>query len=94
MTNLAIIVSNMSLLIQDGVITADEEIHTFSHWKSLGYRVKKGEHAIAKFPIWKYTKGKRKEIEALGEEEAQARGYCFMKNSSWFSTRQVEPDTD
>lgn len=41
MTNLAIIVSNMNLLIQDGIITADEEIHTYSHWKSLGFRVKR-----------------------------------------------------
>lgn len=65
-----------------------QPIHTFAHWKSLGYRVKKGEKAIAKFPIWKYTKGKKKE---MSEEEAQANGYCFMKNTSWFSDKQVEP---
>ena len=89
MTNAAIIVSNMALLIHDGIITEDDVIHTYGHWKSLGYTVKKGEKAVAKFPIWKYTKGKKKD---MSEEEAQANGYCFMKNSSWFTDKQVEKD--
>lgn len=93
MTNTAIILGQMELLIADGVITADNVIHTYGHWKSLGYTVKKGEKAIAKFPIWKYTKGKKKEAEGMSEEEAQANGYCFMKNSSWFSDLQVEKST-
>ena len=88
MTNMAIILGQMELLIADGVITADNEIHTYGHWKSLGFQVKKGEKAIAKFPIWKYTKGKTKDMD---EEEAQAKGFCFMKNSAWFSDEQVEP---
>lgn len=87
MTNAAIIMSNMEILIHDGVITADNVIHTYGHWKTLGFTVKKGEKAVAKFPIWKYTKGKKKD---MSEEEAQARGYCFMKNSSWFTDKQVE----
>ena len=88
MTNTAIIISNMTILINDGVITPENEIHTYAHWKSLGYQVKKGEKAIAKFPIWKYTKGKKTN---MSEEEAQEKGYCFMKNSAWFSDQQVEP---
>lgn len=88
MTNVAIILGQMELLIADGVITADNEIHTYGYWKSLGFQVKKGEKAIAKFPIWKYTKGKTKDMD---EEEAQAKGFCFMKNSAWFSNEQVEP---
>lgn len=91
MTNAAIIMSNMELLIYDGIITADNVIHTYGHWKSLGYTVKKGEKAVAKFPIWKYTKGKSKDMT---EEEAQACGYCFMKNSSWFSDKQVEKSAE
>ena len=87
MTNTAIIISNMEILIHDGVITADNVIHTYQHWQSLGYQVKKGEKAIAKFPIWKYTKGKKKDMT---EDEAQAAGYCFMKNAAWFSDQQVE----
>ena len=88
MTNIEIVMGNTVMLIADGVINENEEIHTYAHWKSLGFQVKKGEHAVAKFPIWKYTNGKKKD---MSEEEAQAKGYCFMKNSSWFSSRQVEP---
>ena len=91
MTNTAIIISNMELLIHNGVITADNIIHTYSRWKSLGFQVKKGEKAIAKFPIWKYTKGKKQE---MSEEEAQEKGYCFMKMSAFFSDTQVEPITE
>ena len=78
----------MAILIANGVINEDMEIHTYAHWKSLGFQVRKGEKAIAKFPIWKYTKKKKKDMT---EEEAQSKGYCFMKNSSWFSNKQVEP---
>lgn len=90
MTNVAIIEANKALLIADGKIDADTVLHTYAKWKSLGYKVKKGEHAITKFPIWKYTKGKK---EDMTEEEAQAAGYCFMKNSAWFTDKQVEKDT-
>lgn len=91
MTNSEIILGNMAILIADGVITEDNVIHTYAHWKSLGFQVKKGEHAIAKFPIWKYTKKKDKD---MSEEEAQQKGYCFMKNSAWFTDAQVEPIKD
>lgn len=91
MTNSEIIMGNMVMLIADGVITEDNVIHTYAHWKSLGFQVKKGEHAIAKFPIWKYTKKKNKD---MSEEEAQQKGYCFMKNSAWFTDTQVEPIKD
>lgn len=64
-----------------------QAIHTYAHWKSLGYQVKKGEKAIAKFAIWKYTSKKKKDET---EEEAQVNGHCFMKMSSWFSEVQVE----
>lgn len=65
-----------------------EEIHTFQHWKSLGFSVKKGEKAIAQFPIWKYTK--KKKPDDMTEEEAAENGYCFLKNSSFFKASQVE----
>ena len=87
MTNIAIISNNMELLIHDNIITSDNVIHTYAGWQERGYQVKKGEKAIAKFPIWKYTKGKKE----MTEEDAQAKGYCFMKNSAWFSDLQVEP---
>lgn len=64
-----------------------EQIHTFNGWKDLGYKVKKGEHAKARFSIWKYSADK---IETEGGEEKQGRGHCFLKESCWFTAAQVE----
>ena len=85
MTNNQIIMENMIILTMGGAIQPDEEIHTFQNWKARGYSVKKGEHAIAKFPIWKMGTKKNED----GEEESTGR--MFLKNSAFFSTRQVEP---
>lgn len=74
---------------QERTIQEPEEIHTFQMWKSLGYSVKKGEHAVAKFPIWKYRAGKKAEAEG-DEEQAEAKGYCFMKMAFFFKQDQVE----
>ena len=63
-----------------------EPIHTFARWKELGYTVRKGEHAVANFSIWKYTS----KAKGKTEEEAQEDGYCFMKKAFWFSASQVE----
>ena len=68
-----------------------EPIHTYARWQAMGYQVKKGEKSKIKFPIWKYTKGKKKDMT---EEEAQAKGYCFMKMSAFFTTDQVEQITE
>lgn len=68
-------------------IDVPESIHTYQKWKALGYQVRKGEKAVAQFPIWKYTAKKNKDMT---EEEAQQNGYCFMKQSSWFTAKQVE----
>ena len=72
-------------LIRAGLMSADEEIHTFQRWKALGYSVKKGEHAIAKFPVWKPSTKKDDD----GEETTTGR--MFMKTSAFFKTSQVEP---
>lgn len=64
-----------------------QPLHTYAKWKSLGYQVKKGEKAIAKFSIWKYTHKKPKDEE---EVQQQGRGYCFMKMSAFFTDTQVE----
>lgn len=61
-----------------------EEIHTFMRWKELGFKVQKGEKAIAKIPVWKHT---AKVNEETGEEE-NAR--MFLKTSSFFARHQVE----
>lgn len=65
-----------------------EPIHTLKIWNILGYRVRKGQHAKAKFPIW-FWKNKKK----VGEEEdsnAHEGGDCYMRTASWFTFDQVE----
>ena len=63
-----------------------ESIHTFQYWKEIGFMVRKGEHAVAAFKIWKYTS----KAKGKTEEEAQEEGYCFLKTAFWFSASQVE----
>ena len=63
-----------------------EAIHTFQRWKELGFMVRKGEHAVAAFHIWKYTAKAKDQTE----EEAQENGFCFMKKAFWFSASQVD----
>lgn len=82
MTNIMLIAIEETRLIQEGKMQPDEELHTFKKWQSLGYSVKKGEKAIAKFPIWKHT------VKAT--EEGDEETHMFMKMSCWFSTSQVE----
>lgn len=68
-----------------------EPIHTYNGWKDLGYQVKKGEHAKATFPIWKYSGKKGEEAkseEVNGEEESG--GKCWMRKAFWFTFDQVE----
>lgn len=80
---------------QDGKnkeLDVPEEIHTFQHWKSLGYQVSKGQKSIAKFPIWKHSG--RKPVTMVdtegNEQEVPDRGRMFMKTAAFFSRSQVE----
>ena len=81
--------------MQDGKekeLDVPEEIHTFQHWKSLGYRVMKGQKSIAKFPVWKHT-GRKMEtmVDSEGNEvQAADRGRMYMKTAAFFSREQVE----
>lgn len=67
-------------------IMEPEEIHTFQFWKTLGFSVKKGEHAVASFQIWRYTS----KAKGKTEEEAQEKGYCYLTKAFWFKSSQVE----
>ena len=102
MTNFMIILEESIKLMEDGVLEPTDEIivtedgvelqvpeaiHTYNKWKSLGFQVKRGEKSIAQFPIWKYTSKKNPDMT---EEEAQQKGFCFMKVSSFFKKSQVE----
>ena len=69
-----------------------EPIHTFAAWKSLGYKVKKGEKAVAQFTIWKHSKPK---MESLPMQDGDGveyvdKGRMFMKKASFFRACQVE----
>ena len=68
------------------IIREPDEIHTYAAWKQMGFQVKKGEKAVAKFTIWKYA-SKTTETETGDEEET---GKMFMKLAFFFSPAQVE----
>ena len=76
----------------DRVLDEPEVIHTFAHWKELGYSVKKGEHAVASFPIWKGAERVVKDDD--GKETDEKTVKMFMKTSFFFSAAQVEPLTE
>lgn len=86
--------------IKQGVFTKEEAIaylengyslplHTFAVWKSLGYKVKKGEHAKLKCTIWNY-KNKKKEV--ADDEEVDERNF-YLHTACFFTREQVEPIT-
>lgn len=62
-----------------------EAIHTFQGWKELGFSVRKNEHAISSFPIWKHVVKKSKEPESEAEEK------MFLTKAFFFKFSQVEP---
>lgn len=64
------------------IIKETEPIHTFATWKTMGMKVKKGEHAVTKLVIWKHTEKEKED----GEKDAK----MFMKTSHFFSASQVE----
>ena len=77
--------------VQVGEITVPEPIHTYQAWKTLGYQVRKGEKAIAKFCIWKHVSAKKDADEEDNEAESGPGDKMFMKMSSFFTAGQVDP---
>lgn len=78
MTNAQIIQTTQKL---NGI---EETCHTYAHWKSLGYQVKKGSKALFKARIWKYAAKKK------AEDSDEENGRMFMKTASFFGFLQVE----
>lgn len=64
------------------IIKETEPIHTFATWKTMGMKVKKGEHAVTKLVIWKHTEKENED----GEKDTK----MFMKTAHFFSASQVE----
>ena len=100
MTNAEIIYNAKIQLAKDGKLTIDasgeiEEIHTYDHWKKLGYQVLKGEKAICKLNIWKPISKKKaqKEQEEAGEEKEEKKEpapWMMPKTAFFFSRSQVD----
>lgn len=73
-----------------------ETIHTYNGWKERGYQVKKGEKAVAKFPIWKYIdrkayNGDNDELRGSQDgEDDRNKGKCMLKTAAFFTEAQVE----
>ncbi len=64
------------------VVKETEPIHTYAAWLSMGYRVRRGEHAKAQFIIWKHS--------AREKEDGTQDDRMFMKKASFFTREQVE----
>lgn len=103
MTNAMIVLLESVKLMEEGIIkgsgikgtTPDgkeielpEQIHTYQTWKSLGYQVKKGQKAVAQFPIWKHTSKQLDETDDEGNPKVKTN--MFMKTASFFTIDQVE----
>lgn len=75
-------------------IELPESIHTFAAWKALGFIVRKGEHAIASFPVWTYREkrgnGADENQEENGETDGKKRGKMYLKKAFFFRSSQVE----
>jgi hypothetical protein len=67
-----------------------EAIHTFAAWKARGFSVKKGEHAVAKFAIWKHATKTVEDDD--GNEKETSR--MFLKTAAFFTASQVELTAD
>jgi len=69
-----------------------QPIHTYQAWQSLGYQVKKGEKAVAKFAVWKFLNRKKKADDDAEEDgdKAVVGGKCYMKVAAFFTDEQVE----
>ena len=60
-----------------------DEINSFQQWKSLGFKVKKGEKAKLKIELWYPSKYKKDN----NEEETK----FYLKTTALFTKDQVEP---
>lgn len=99
MTNVQIIAIEQVQLLSEGILHLMDDgeiqpIHTYATWKSMGYQVKKGEKAVAKFPVWKWLTKKKQEVDladdADGETLSVFKGKCYMKVAAFFTDEQVE----
>lgn len=87
MTNNEIILTYMNLNGLDPDLVV---LHTYSQWKSLGFKVKHGEKSHHKISIWKKSSKKVEVEKEDGTTEMIDNGRYFLKNSAFFTQDQVE----
>ena len=89
MTNLEIIAAAKKQLVAAGKIRPEDEIHTYNHWKHLGYQVFRGEKAVTCLQIWKSFQVKAKDADDDDEKDQPPKTGMRKKNSYFFSSQQV-----
>lgn len=89
MTNFQIIEQAKKKLVADGKIQAEDEIHTYKHWKKLGYQVFRGEKAITSLNIWQYFQKASQGLDDDEGEQKQPEGKMRLKKAYFFSSKQV-----
>ena len=63
-----------------------EPLHTFQKWKDMGFKVKKGEHAVTCTKLWKPKS--KKYTDTNGEEKVE--NNFFLTKAYLFKLNQVE----
>ena len=76
---------------QDVEINEPTHIHTVSGWRSKGYLVREGEHAVASIPIWHRINERPDDNAEAGENGAVKASRMEKKRSYFFSIDQVIP---
>lgn len=86
--------NNQIILTEMATRNITEELHTFQKWKSLGFKVKSGEHGI-ETRLWRYNKNKeqnKKELPENADEETKKKynsGF-YLAKAYLFTRSQVE----
>lgn len=87
--------NNQIIMLEMATRNITEELHTFQMWKSLGFKVKKGEHGI-ETRLWKYNpKNKeqnKKDMPEDADEETKKKynnGF-YLAKAFLFTKSQVE----
>ena len=86
MTNVQIIEQAKLKLVADGKIKPEDEIHTYKHWKKLGYQVLRGEKAVVSLNIWQHFQKNQPEDE---EDPKEPESRMRIRKAYFFSSQQV-----
>jgi hypothetical protein len=72
---------NVMDMISEGT---EPPLHTFQGWAARGYKVKKGEHAVAVTKLWKKKKDNNKDSS---EEESEKQDDSIPTNRDFYMCR-------